>query len=175
MHGTTTSYRHGCRCAECREAHRSAEQARRWRKYGKPPTPLTPEERLWSRIAKSDGCWEWTGHLNDQGYGYIRWEGREQPAHRVVLSLSTRSTIPNNLQVDHLCRNRRCCNPSHLEVVTPAENTHRAPFTRLSRMEVLQIREAVRTGEPHRSIAKRFRVSAPHVTRIGSGEVWASA
>lgn len=66
------------------------------------------------------GCWEWIGTLSSEGYG--RFE--KDLAHRVSYRRSV-GPIPEGLQLDHLCRNRRCVNPEHLEPVTGRINTLR--------------------------------------------------
>ena len=81
-------------------------------------------ERFWARVEQSGDCWSWTGAKNDQGYGQIRVDGRIVYAHRFSYELHLGS-IPSGLQIDHLCRNRGCVRPDHLEPVTSAENTHR--------------------------------------------------
>jgi len=87
--------------------------------------PLTV--RFWSKVQKSSGCWRWTGFIDKGGYGRIRAAGRDTPilyAHRVAYELLIGS-VPEGLQLDHLCRNKWCCNPQHLEPVTMAENLRR--------------------------------------------------
>lgn len=69
-------------------------------------------------------CWEFTGCLNSKGYGCISHHGRVQLAHRVAYELLV-GPIPTGYQIDHLCRFRACCNPAHLEAVTPGENNRR--------------------------------------------------
>ena len=69
-------------------------------------------------------CWVWTGRLNRNGYGRIRWAGKEPVVHRLAYTLLV-APIPRTLLLDHLCRNRGCCNPAHLEPVTPRTNTIR--------------------------------------------------
>lgn len=81
------------------------------------------EDRFISRIEvrpESD-CWYWTGFLNAQGYGHITLKGRLIPVHRFSYELFV-GAIPAGLVLDHLCRNRACANPWHLEPVTNREN-----------------------------------------------------
>lgn len=72
----------------------------------------------------NEGCWEWLGKKDRHGYGHIYFDGKHRLAHRVVYSSFVKD-IPAGLQVDHLCRNRCCINPDHMELVTGAENTAR--------------------------------------------------
>lgn len=82
---------------------------------------LSPEERFWSKVDKGDGsgCWIWTANLR-QGYGVFRL-GALRPAHRVAWEWA-KGPVPDGLPLDHLCRNRACVRPSHLEPVTHREN-----------------------------------------------------
>lgn len=76
-------------------------------------------------IVQESGCWEWTGGLS-RGYGqwhhaYISGKSTSRIAHRVMYELR-KGPIPKGLALDHLCRNRKCVNPDHLEPVTHREN-----------------------------------------------------
>ena len=88
------------------------------------PMRLRAEKKI-SR-APANGCWNWTGAQDRKGYGRLWSFEAKAPvlAHRVVYEYS-RGKIPTEMQIDHLCRNPRCVNPHHMEVVTSRENTLR--------------------------------------------------
>ncbi len=69
-----------------------------------------------------DGCWEWTAWITDKGYGQFQYGGRMMGAHRFSYQLVKGEILHT---IDHLCRNRRCVNPNHLEDVTQKENVRR--------------------------------------------------
>jgi hypothetical protein len=83
-----------------------------------------PFTRLLANLRESNGCWVWTGQVNNKGYGQMSFEGRKQPTHRIAYRL-LRGPIPAGLELDHLCRVPLCFNPDHLEPVTHAENQRR--------------------------------------------------
>lgn len=84
---------------------------------------------FWCRVDQSggpDACWNWLGSMKPQGYGQITWRGRKGwLTHRVALDL-VGVTVPVGWHTDHLCTNKRCCNPRHLEPVPPSVNGLRA-------------------------------------------------
>ena len=81
-------------------------------------------DRFWEKVDLSDpgGCWPWAGSLRSYGYGQFSISHSVNAfAHRVAYEILV-GPIPAGLTLDHLCRNRRCVNPAHLEPVTMREN-----------------------------------------------------
>jgi len=82
-------------------------------------------ERIRSRVTVTEsGCWEFNGCRIKQGYGRISWNQRLWLTHRVTYTVTV-GAIPDDLEIDHLCKNKTCCNPDHLEAVTRSENLRR--------------------------------------------------
>lgn len=94
------------------------------------PHEMTPEERFWSKVTKTQDCWLWTGSRNTGGYGRFALTHKDYvAAHRYAYVL-TYGPIPVGLELDHVkargCRYRHCVNPDHLEPVTARENVMRS-------------------------------------------------
>lgn len=96
---------------------------------------MSPVERITTRvnIDPATGCWIWPGARTRGGYGTINVGGRTRLTHRVVYAAIV-GPIPHGYELDHhVCRVTLCCNPDHLEAVTPSENSRRQKAERLSR------------------------------------------
>lgn len=82
-------------------------------------------KRLLSSIKKEGDCWIWTKHIMWKGYGTMRYKNVKKRAHRLSYMLIGKKSLTPGLVLDHLCENRSCINPNHLEEVTNEENLRR--------------------------------------------------
>ncbi|MFD1104608.1 HNH endonuclease signature motif containing protein [Sphingobium olei] len=81
--------------------------------------------RIASRVEIDEsGCWNCSYGRDTSGYPQVSYLSRMELTHRVMY-VAAKGIIPSALQLDHLCRNRACCNPDHLEAVPSRENTMR--------------------------------------------------
>lgn len=147
-----------CQCGcdkPTKSRYARGHQNRRWTNY------LVNPETL---------CWEWKGAQTPGGYGYLTAYGRNWVAHRFFFERQGRK-IPEGMDLDHLCRNRLCVNPDHLEPVTRATNIQRGDKARLDAEKVAEIRAS---DEPTSDLMGRFGVSRSTINTIRRGETWKS-
>jgi hypothetical protein len=127
-------------------------------------------------IDEATGCWVWQQGKSSAGYGmkWIEVDGAAKRvyAHRLFYERD-RGPIPKGMELDHLCRNRGCCNPAHLEVVTKVENIRRGIRIKLSSAIVAEIR-ALWPGVSTLELADRFEVHADTIRCVLKGKTWKS-
>ena len=170
------------RTRDCCVAHYN-----QWYTTGIEPTlPFTIEARFYRFVAKSDpsDCWIWNGQIKKNGYGRFSYQGTPIPAHRASYRIS-KGDIPEGLVIRHTCDVKRCVNPNHLIVGTPADNARDAverglyprgedqPRSKLTLRQVVEIRNiALERNESHASIGRKFGISKAQVRRIVVRESW---
>lgn len=142
------------------------------------------EERFWSKVEKSEDCWEWTGPKNNKGYGKFYFDGGGVYAHRFSLALDG-AYVPNGLCVCHHCDNPLCVRPDHLWVGTQKENLQdmtnkgrrkprshigeRNPNVKLTEADVSVIKGSL---IPQVKLAKLFGVTRQLISEICRGNLW---
>ena len=143
-------------------------------------------ERFWSKVRKGDGCWEWIGGLANTGYGKFRVGVTTRDtigAHRVSWVLA-HGQLPDDALVCHACDNKKCVNPAHLFLGSPADNYHdlmrkglhmtgeRHGSARLTEEQVKTIRTLRADGAPIQELAKRFGLTYQGIRAITLRKIW---
>ena len=164
--------RHTCRMLECvRPSHLYLLKS---------PRGISVEERFWSKISKSGGCWEWLGSFEGHGRGNFRMFGKSRLAHRVAWEFAN-GPIPDGFNVLHSCDNGKCCRPDHLSLGTHRKNmgemVERGRSNRgekkwnakLTEADVLKIKKS---GLRVVDLARLFGVSSQTICGIRQGKIW---
>jgi hypothetical protein len=138
-------------------------------------------EDAWKRVDRrgDNECWPWLGTIDGDGYGRMFVRCKNLLAHRLIYRLAT-GTDPGELLVCHTCDNRRCCNPAHLFLGTPADNSRdmaekgRASraAAKLTLTDVRHVRALYDGGWDRRDIALVFGVTPTNVSTIGKRLTW---
>lgn len=143
------------------------------------------EKRFWSKVNKTDGCWEWTAGKT-HGYGTMLGYGKLVRSNRLSWELHF-GPIPEGMQVCHHCDNRGCVNPAHLFLGTNQDNVNDMvakgrnrcgdvrgedhPLSKLTEANVLEIRE--RSGsESQTKLAREYGVSQSLISVVIRREAW---
>lgn len=136
------------------------------------------QDRVLPRTIPAGECRNWTGYVGTSGYGELNVGGKKIAVHRYVFG-EVHGEVPAGLVVDHNCRNRRCCNPDHLEAITNQENLNRGHGRALP-MSAGQIKaqrmatEAARwvkypRTERQRNVLRQYNLTHNHLRRQAAG------
>lgn len=145
---------------------------------------IDDRERFWSKVDIKGlfDCWEWTASLNEDGYGYFRFNGSMAKSHRVSYQFYY-GEIPKGKQVNHLCHNRKCVNPYHLYAGTHQDNMNDKVnagrqaigimhgSNKLTEKSVLEIR-VNKDKLTQTKLAKMYGVNHRTVGNIQSHKIW---
>jgi hypothetical protein len=125
-------------------------------------------------VDPSMGCWVWNGYIESDGYGRVQVDYVKRQAHILIYELLV-GLVPEGLELDHLCRNRTCVNPDHLEPVTTAENQRRGDAAKLTWDDVHFVRDNYIPRDPEyglRPLARRFCVTHTVLNKIVHNKAW---
>jgi HNH endonuclease len=127
-----------------------------------------PDRYATVQLAYESECWIWKLARNRDGYGVVRDGAGMKLAHRVEYE-KHEGAIPDGLTLDHLCKERGCVNPAHLQPVSLAENCRRGSRTKLTPEQVREIRSS---SETQHVLARRYGVTQGHISRIKRRQCW---
>ena len=145
-------------------------------------------ERFWSKVQKGepDECWPWQAAIaSTTGYGKFTLQtGQTVDAHRLAYRFTHGEEIADGILIMHTCDNKPCCNPAHLMAGTSAQNSadmkakkrstigERNPNSKLTRIQVDDIRKLLDAGTPVGTIAEVYGIGITQVRRIMNKEQW---
>ena len=126
------------------------------------------EEKFWSQVTKSRGCWLWTGRVDTKGYGRIRYYGRDRLAHQVAFRLYKKRWP--KARVHHYCLTRNCVRPEHL--FDSMRGMTRGMLNGASKLTPTIAANVRRSKESTNVLAERYGVSTVAIRDIRYGRTW---
>jgi len=141
---------------------------------------LSIGEHFRAFFSKSEGCWNWIGGKDKDGYGHFRHASHQYRAPRLAWMLA-KGPIPSGSLVLHRCDNPSCVRPSHLFIGSRKDNSRDmiekgrwiSPTTKLGPDEIRDIRSRDRNGRHFiRDLAQEFGVSISAVYKVVTGDSW---
>jgi hypothetical protein len=165
------------------------------------PRTLLPEEfdkilspdfqvRFFSKVNKTETCWNWTASVDFGGYGHVRVCRSLMKTHRVAWMMHNKCLVPDGLDILHSCvGNTRCCNPEHLRPGTDADNSgdkmaqgrnfiprvkgERHGMSKLKEEQIIEIRKLHATGKyRQKDIGEMFGVTRSMISYVVNGKNW---
>lgn len=144
------------------------------------------EETFWALVKKTPSCWEFTGNIHSDGYGFYCFQKKRMLTHRLSY-IFAHGSIPDGLCVLHKCDNRPCVKPAHLWLGTRTDNNRdmvqkkrnrgasgeQHPSAKLKKQQVTEIRDLFSAGVASQGkIAQLYGVRQCHISRIVHGTSW---
>lgn len=116
-------------------------------------------------VDEETGCWVWQLSVDRNGYGVVKVDSRTRKAHTIAYE-RVYGSVPDGLELDHVCRNRRCVNPDHLEAVTHTVNVRRGKRTKLTPEQVVEIRAIPKRAMTFEEMAYLYGVSVARIVQL---------
>jgi len=138
---------------------------------------ISPMDRFSKYVtvpADVEACWPWHGSTHSSGFGFFRYEGRVQPAHRVSWKLQGIDLMESQ-PLKNCCGNKGCVNPGHWDVTSWGTLENLKDLRKFTKEQVAEIRELYSRGESAKVIAKKFGTSAGYVQELGRYVTWSWA
>ena len=145
------------------------------------------KERFWSKVNKTEGCWEWVGSYSNIGYGHFKYNYKVYKAHRFSFILHYNRDITHKMCILHSCDNRKCVNPDHLREGTQLDNMrdmvernrcnalkgNNHAQAKLTDKQVINIRELYAAGGiTQQQLANQYTVSRVYISDLIHKKTW---